>query len=227
MPRRAAKLGEYRAKRDFRQTPEPAARAQAERGSKKPATARFVVHEHHARRLHWDLRLEHEGVLLSWAIPNGIPQDPAQNRKAIHTEDHPLEYLDFEGEIPEGSYGAGSITIWDRGAYECEKLKEREVIVVFHGERLRGRYALFRTGRDERDWMIHRMDPPRTARAPMPEHLLPMLAIPGDLPRSPRDWAFEVKWDGVRALTYWRPGRMRIESRNLKDITPRYPELRP
>jgi bifunctional non-homologous end joining protein LigD len=224
-----SRLGEYGAKRDFRRTPEPAPRKAAAqrrvRGSSKDARARFVVHEHHARRLHWDLRLEHDGALLSWAIPNGVPLDPRQNRKAIHVEDHPLSYIDFEGEIPEGSYGAGEVLIWDSGRYDREKLREDELIVVFHGERLRGRYALFRTG-EERDWMIHRMDPPDPARESMPEHLPPMLAGAAQLPRDEHGWGFEVKWDGIRALAYAQPGRLLIEGRNLNDITSRYPELR-
>ena len=183
-------LREYRAKRDFRRTPEPtpeqsSPRKRAKRSSASgpvpTGRARFVVHEHHARRLHWDLRLERDGALLSWAIPNGIPQDPKENRKAVHVEDHPLSYIDFEGEIPAGSYGAGQVSIWDHGEYDCEKLQEDKLVVVFHGERLQGRYALFRTGA-ERDWMIHRMDPPTHPREPMPEHLPPMLASPGRLP---------------------------------------------
>jgi bifunctional non-homologous end joining protein LigD len=239
----AGKLREYRAKRDFHSTPEPAPAAEPAAGtparaSKRPARsrsraaaspqsapARFVVHEHHARRLHWDLRLEHDGTLLSWAVPNGIPQDPRENRKAIHVEDHPLSYIDFEGEIPRGSYGAGRVCIWDSGSYDCEKLEDGKVVVVFHGRRLRGRYALFRTG-GERDWMIHRMDSPDPARVTMPEHLLPMLASPGELPRHEAEWAFELKWDGVRAIAYVQPGRLRVESRNLNDIGARYPELR-
>jgi bifunctional non-homologous end joining protein LigD len=194
-----------------------------------PAQARgrrFVVHEHHARRLHWDLRLERDGALMSWAVPNGVPQDPSENRKAIHVEDHPLSYIDFEGEIPAGNYGAGRVLVWDRGSYDCEKFEEGKLVVVFHGERLQGRYALFRTG-EARDWMIHRMDPPLRPREVMPEHLPPMLASPGRLPLDDEGWAFEVKWDGVRALAYWRPGRLRIESRNLNDVSSRYPELRP
>jgi bifunctional non-homologous end joining protein LigD len=230
----SGRLREYRARRDFRRTPEPdpgrSARgqdAQAPAGARaRPAGGRFVVHEHHARHLHWDLRLEHAGTLASWAIPHGIPQDPRENRKAIHVEDHPLSYLDFEGEIPAGAYGAGRVLIWDSGVYDCEKRNARELIVVFHGARLRGRYALFRAGEEERDWMIHRMDPPPPTREAMPEHLLPMLASPGRLPRTGEGWAFEVKWDGVRVITYWQPGRMRIESRNLNDVSLRYPELR-
>ena len=219
----AGKLREYRAKRDFDRTPEPAPRRS--RAGRKAHAGRFVVHEHHARRLHWDLRLERDGALMSWAVPNGIPQDPSENRKAIHVEDHPLSYIDFEGEIPAGNYGAGRVVIWDQGSYDCEKLSEGKLVVVFHGERLRGRYALFRTY-DEKDWMIHRMDPPAEEREAMPEHLVPMLALAGGLPANSDAWGYEVKWDGVRAITYWRPGRLRIESRNLNDVSARYPELR-
>jgi len=140
------KLGEYERKRDFGSTPEPAAK----RKRTKRGTARFVVQEHSARRLHWDLRLERDGVAASWAVPNGIPLDPAENRKAVHTEDHPLEYLDFEGEIPAGEYGAGTMRIWDRGTYEVEKWEEGKVVFSFSGERLSGRYALFRAGKEER-----------------------------------------------------------------------------
>ena len=107
------KLHTYHAKRDFEKTSEPAG---TDAGPEQQT--RFVVQEHHATRLHWDLRLEHDGVLASWAIPNGIPADPSDNRLAVHTEDHPLEYLDFHGQIPAGEYGAGTMTIWDRGTFE-------------------------------------------------------------------------------------------------------------
>src|SRR6201991_581120 len=120
-------LGECRRRRDFEETPEPAPR----RRRRKRGAPRFVVQEHSARRLHWDLRLEHEGVAASWAIPNGIPEDPEENRKAVHTEAHPLEYLEFEGEIPAGSYGAGTMRIWDHGTYECHKWEPGKVIVSF------------------------------------------------------------------------------------------------
>jgi bifunctional non-homologous end joining protein LigD len=221
-------LGTYRAKRDFERTSEPA--GEAGRAADIADAPRFVVQEHHATRLHWDLRLEHDGALASWAVPNGIPADPADNRLAVHTEDHPLEYLEFEGEIPKGEYGAGTMEIWDRGTYETHKWEDRKVEVTFHGERLRGRYGLFPIGRDgssANDWMIHRMDPPSDPeREPMPEHVLPMLARSGELPANPRGWEFEVKWDGVRALAYVRPGRLRLESRNLNDISDAYPEVR-
>ena len=142
-----SKLSEYERKRDFSRTPEPGAEGAGD-DAERP---RFVVQEHHATRLHWDLRLEHEGALASWAVPNGIPEDPDDNRKAVHTEDHPLEYLTFEGDIPAGNYGAGRMTIWDSGTYELHKWEPRKVVLTFHGERLQGRYALFQAGRGEKD----------------------------------------------------------------------------
>jgi bifunctional non-homologous end joining protein LigD len=234
-PKRGAKLSEYERKRDFGKTREPApdgARARkkgsrAKGGSRrrKEGAPRFVVQEHSARRLHWDLRLERDGVAASWAIPNGIPESPDENRKAVHTEDHPLEYLDFEGEIPVGEYGAGTMRVWDRGTYELEKWEEGKVVLSFHGERVSGRYALFRAAA-ERDWMIHRIDPPAERRDPFPESVVPMLAKLSDLPADDQGWAVEVKWDGVRAIAYCQPGRLELQSRNLRNITAQYPEVR-
>ncbi len=216
-------LATYKQKREFDATPEPSGDARAPVADGQ----RFVVHEHHARRLHWDLRLERDGVLASWAVPNGIPDDPKRNRKAIHVEDHPLDYIDFHGEIPAGNYGAGEVSIWDHGTYTCEKWRRDEVIVVFSGERLSGRYALFQAGRDERDWLIHRMDPPVDASAEaMPEFVAPMLAKLSVLPLEESRWAFEVKWDGVRAIAHSEPGQLRLLSRNGNDVTGGYPELR-
>ena len=134
------KLTRYERKRDFAATPEPAGRPEGRAGRRAP---RFVIHEHSARRLHWDLRLERDGVLASWALPKGLPEAPGENRFAAHTEDHPLEYLDFDGEIPKGDYGAGDMTIWDHGTYELLKWEPRKVEVALHGERLDARYALF------------------------------------------------------------------------------------
>jgi len=214
-------LSEYRGKRRFADTPEP-------QSSAEPAVGgRFVVHEHHATRLHWDLRLERDGALASWAVPNGIPEDPQHNRKAVHVEDHPLDYLDFAGTIPAGNYGAGEVSVWDRGTYATEKWEAGKIVVVFHGQRLRGRYSLFRAGRSDKDWMIHRMDEPvdPTAEA-MPDFIEPMLAKAAGLPADESRWAFEVKWDGVRAIAHSQPGRIRLLSRNGNDVTAGYPELR-
>src|SRR5919108_730764 len=216
----AGDLDTYRRKRDFSATPEPSGSV-GEGGE----TTRFVVQEHHARSLHWDLRIEHDGVLASWAVPRGIPPDPRRNHLAVRTEDHPLEYLEFHGEIPEGQYGAGTMAIWDRGVCELHKFREKEVMATFHGERMRGRYVLFHTRGN--DWMIHRMAPPEDPeREPMPDRIEPMLARTGPLPPEDGRWAYEIKWDGVRAIGYVDGGRLRLGSRNGRDITPRYPELR-
>jgi bifunctional non-homologous end joining protein LigD len=217
------RLREYRDKRDFEATPEPGA-APAD-GSSAAAAPRFVVQEHHARSMHWDLRLEHAGTLASWAVPKGIPPDPARDGLAVRTEDHPLEYLDFEGDIPAGEYGGGTMRIWDRGTYELHKWRDDEVMITLHGERVRGRYVLFPT--KGRNWMIHRMDPPEDPdREPMPEEVAPMLARIGPLPPADGRWAYEVKWDGVRAIGFVQGGRLRLSSRQGNDITARYPELR-
>jgi bifunctional non-homologous end joining protein LigD len=218
------RLDEYRGKRDASRTPEPVPEAAPEDGAgsgaeaDRPAVGIFVVQEHHARRLHWDFRLERDGVLVSWALPKGVPDDPAVNHLAVHTEDHPLDYATFAGQIPKGEYGAGSVTIWDHGTYEAVKWTDREVKVTLHGERLSGGYVLFATG--GKNWMIHR------ERLPLPAPLLPMLATPGKPPlRRPEDWGVEMKWDGVRALAFIENGRLRLTSRQGKDITATYPEL--
>ncbi len=217
------RLGTYRAKRTKGRTPEPMGD-----GGPTPGQRRFVIQEHSATRLHWDLRLERDGVLVSFAVPNFLPDAPGENRLAVHTEDHPLEYLDFHGEIPKGEYGGGTMTIWDTGTYEELKWEPRKIEVELHGERLSGRYALFpiEKGDEPKDWMVHRMGEPVDPTAePMPDVIAPMLARLAPLPRDESGWAFEVKWDGVRAICRSEPGRMRLLSRNLNDITPRYPEL--
>jgi len=221
----ADKLETYRSKRRPDATPEPVPAAVA--GA--PERSRFVIQEHHATRLHWDLRLERDGVLVSFAVPNGLPTELGVNRKAVHTEDHPLEYIDFHGEIPKGQYGAGSMTIWDEGTYETIKWEPKKIEVVLHGTRglADGTFALFPTGPDPKDWMIHRMGAPADPdREPFPERIVPMLASTGELPaRDDGEWAYEIKWDGVRAIAYSEPGRLRFESRSLRDVTASYPEL--
>ena len=246
--RSSARLKDYRAKRDFDTTAEPSGDTKRREAKKRPATKlqarkraasrpaeqapRFVVHEHSATRLHWDLRLERDGVLASWAVPKGLPQAPKENHLAVWTEDHPLEYVDFHGEIPKGQYGAGTMKIWDHGTYEVLKWEPRKIEVALHGERVDARYALFpissppAEGERPKEWMIHRMDPAAdAAREPMPEHVKPMLARAGSLPAGDDGWSYEIKWDGVRAIAYSTPGELRLESRNLKEITGSYPEL--
>ena len=143
-------LEEYWAKRDFSSTPEPRGEVKAAGGNL------YVVQEHHARSLHWDLRLERGGVLKSWAVPKGPPERRGVRRLAVETEDHPVEYADFEGTIPQGEYGGGTVSIWDRGVYEEEKWREGEIIAHFQGERLRGRYCLIGLKGQQRNWLLFR-----------------------------------------------------------------------
>lgn len=223
---RTTPLDTYRSKRDPRRTPEPVPPADAgtvrgRRGRRRQPT--FVVQEHHARRLHWDLRLERDGVYVSWAVPKGLPAGRGANHLAIHVEDHPLEYGTFEGTIPKGEYGAGTVTIWDRGTYEASLWTDREVTFHLHGQRVDARFALFRTGGDT--WMVHRVDPAPAGWQRLPDRLAPMLATPGELPADEQPWRFELKWDGVRAIASVEGGRARFLSRNDHDITSAYPEL--
>jgi bifunctional non-homologous end joining protein LigD len=215
------KLGTYRSMRDFGKTPEPAG---AERTP--PAGNRFVVQEHHATALHWDFRLERDGVLVSWAVPKGIPPHPARNSLAVHTEDHPLDYIDFEGAIPEGEYGGGQVYLWDQGTYECEKFEEREVMVVLHGRRVEGRYVLIKTG--GKNWLMHRMDPPADpTREPMPEGLAPMRpTVAEELPDDEAAWQFEPAWGGERVLLACEGGRVELTNSDGDDVTERFPEFR-
>jgi bifunctional non-homologous end joining protein LigD len=211
-------LGPYRRKRSADRTPEPVPEAGPLPHGDDDT---FVIQEHHARALHWDFRLERGGVLVSWALPKGLPGDPKRNHLAVHTEDHPLEYASFAGDIPQGEYGGGQVTIWDRGTYECETWTDDEVKVVLHGERSQGRFALIHT--DGKNWLIHRMSPTQTT--PNPGLIRPMLATLGELPSDDRNYAFETKFDGVRAIAYIHSGRLRLLSRNDADVSAAYPEL--
>ncbi|WP_280185370.1 MULTISPECIES: ATP-dependent DNA ligase [Nocardia] len=232
-------LTKYRSMRDPARTPEPVPAEAPEPGTNN----RYVVQEHHARRLHWDVRLERDGVLVSWAVPKGPPTSPEQNRLAVHTEDHPMEYLDFHGAIPKGEYGAGEMTIWDSGTYETEKWRDDEVIVRFHGKRLTGRYALIQTNGNQ--WLMHLMRAPDDAGpqqevdkspgriirpsngpAPLPRGLSPMLATSGDLTELGADeWCFETKWDGFRLIAEIDSGAITLRSRAGNVVTDRYPGI--
>src|SRR3954451_10317022 len=184
-------LEKYRQKRDPKSTPEPFS------GRSKPGDPlRFVVQRHAARSLHYDFRLERDGVLLSWAVPKGVPMALGERHLAVHVEDHPLDYGDFEGEIPAGQYGAGTVEIWDRGTYELlDEKKGGGLTVHLHGERLEGVWALIpaKLDGDPKNWLLIRK---REAETPAPERdYAPMLAtLAGELPHGP-GWLFEVKWD--------------------------------
>ena len=143
-------LEEYHSKRDFSGTTEPKGD-----GEKKGEGRIFVVQEHHARRLHYDFRLERDGVLKSWAVPKGIPESTEDKRLAVETEDHPIDYASFEGIIPEGHYGAGTVKIWDKGTYELKVWDEKMVEFTLHGEKLKGRYVLVRLKKaGEKSWLM-------------------------------------------------------------------------
>ncbi len=216
------RLTKYRSMRDASKTPEPVPRS-------KPETGRgdtFVIQEHHARRLHYDFRLERDGVLVSWAVPKNLPETTSVNHLAVRTEDHPLEYGSFEGVIPRGEYGAGKVIIWDSGTYDAEKFDDSaekgEVIVNLHGSRISGRYALIQTNGDQ--WLAHRMKDQKTFDF---NEIRPMLATDGSVaPLKASQWAFEAKWDGYRLLVETDHGALRIRSRRGRDVTGEYPQLR-
>ncbi len=214
-------LARYRAMRDFGRTPEPS----GDEPDVHAADERFVVQEHHATSMHWDLRLERDGVLVSWAVPKGIPPDPKVNHLAVHTEDHPMLYLDFEGDIPKGEYGGGRMRVWDTGTYTCEKWREDEVMITLSGQRARGRYVLFRTGGNQ--WMLHRLDPAEDpGRSPMPGGLRPLELPTGPLPDDEPAWSFEPAFGGHRVVVSSEGGRARAVDAAGDDVTGRYPELR-
>ena len=306
------RLAKYRGMRSAARTPEPVPAEPA-----VPTEGQsWVVQKHQARRLHYDFRLEQEGVLVSWAVPKGLPTTAKQNRLAVQTEDHPLEYGSFEGTIPKGEYGAGKVEIWDAGEYELEKWRDDEVIGTLHGSpdgALGGepyRFALIRTDAEKRQWLVHRMKeqdaerdarlkgyaPPaagkagakpgakagarsgskagakagsattseeaaaaaaaaepgsssdakasgaRAAKAPTKAaakpaakrggkaaltDLRPMLATQGDASDidDEREWSFEVKWDGWRAIVQRSGTVVRLISRNGRDLSEAFPEL--
>ena len=258
-PSGSDRLATYRSMRDARRTPEPV--PASSRGEDHDGQS-FVIQEHHARRLHYDFRLERDGVLVSWAVPKAPPTDPKINHLAVQTEDHPLEYGSFEGEIPKGEYGGGKVRIWDSGTYRLHKWREgKEVIVTLFGRPDGGlggvrKFALIHTGsgsdQPDKNWLIHLMktDPedltspepveltspervegpgPEPVEGPLsdpefPEHVEPMLATLTDVEHfgDATDWAFEMKWDGVRTIAYLAGGRVELRSRKGRDDTAAY-----
>ncbi len=215
------RLTSYRSKRDTRKTPEPVPAAEPVAGNNDT----FVIQEHHARRLHYDFRLERDGVLVSWAVPKNLPTTPSVNHLAVQTEDHPMDYATFEGSIPKGEYGGGEVTVWDSGTYDTEKFlmaaEGGEVIVTLHGDKISGRYALIHT--DGKNWLAHRT---KEQPEPLPRDLAPMLATHGSVTKfKVSQWAFEGKWDGYRLLFEAEHGVATLRSRSGRDVTAEYPGL--
>ena len=212
---------EYRRKRDPSKTPEPFT---SKRTSKQPV---FVVQRHDARRLHYDFRLELDGALASWAVPKGVPLEAGQRALAVHVEDHPLDYATFEGEIPKGNYGAGTVEIWDSGTFELvERKRDGGLTVRLHGKRLEGTWTLIPAKLDgnEKNWLLMRKRDDSAAATGRDDYR-PMLATLADGLPAGEDWLYEIKWDGYRALGYVRAGEARLVSRNRNDLTGRFPEL--
>jgi bifunctional non-homologous end joining protein LigD len=215
-----ARLDEYERKRDRKRTPEPFAGKR--RRSKAPI---FVVQRHDARRLHYDFRLERDGALASWAVPKGIPLEPGERHLAVHVEDHPLAYATFQGEIPKGEYGAGTVEIWDSGTYELvEEKRDGGLTVRLHGERLDGLWALVpaKLDGDPKNWLLIRKRT-ESGGAPTGERRYkPMLAtLAEDLPKG-AGWLFEPKWDGYRTVAYVRGSEPKLLSRRDLDLTQRF-----
>ena len=219
----SSELGEYKRKRDPKQTPEPF--SSRRKRTKDPI---FVVQRHDARRLHYDFRLERDGALASWAVPKGVPLEPGQRVLAVHVEDHPLDYATFAGEIPKGNYGAGTVEIWDSGTYELvEEKRDGGLTVLLHGKRLEGTWTLVPASLDgdPKNWLLI-----KKREEAAPDHTVrndhkPMLATLAEKLPTGDEWVYEVKWDGYRALGYVRAGEPRLVSRNGNDLTGRFPDV--
>jgi DNA ligase D-like protein (predicted ligase)/DNA ligase D-like protein (predicted polymerase)/DNA ligase D-like protein (predicted 3'-phosphoesterase) len=205
----------YSKKRDFNRTPEPGAELGTEAGS------RFVVHRHHASRLHYDLRLEQDGVLKSWAVPKGLPPYPGVKRLAVQTEDHPLEYLTFDGRIPKGQYGAGEMWVYALGRYQLTKEKKDGFYFRLNSREVNDEYRIYKT--KEKEWLLERVDEPQLNF--LRHEIHPMLSDNRDTPPVGEEYIYEIKWDGIRALITVEDERIVIRSRNQNDVTQQFPEL--
>lgn len=208
-------LETYANKRSFQKTPEPTGELGLGEGTA------FVVHRHHASRLHYDLRLERDGVLMSFAVPKGLPPRPGVKRLAVQTEDHPLEYVHFQGEIPKGEYGGGQMWMYAQGRYQITKEKKTGFYFRLGSRELNGEYRIHQM--KENQWLLERVDTPQVDW--LMTDIQPMLAESRrDVPLQ-GDYLFEVKWDGIRALIHVDEGQIRIMTRNHLDVTRPFPEL--
>jgi bifunctional non-homologous end joining protein LigD len=223
MAKKREPLGEYQAKRDFGKTPEPPPAA-VSGAAEETREGAFVIHRHEARNLHYDLRLEMEGVLKSWAVPKGFSYVSANKHLAVQTEDHPIEYLHFDGVIPKGEYGAGTMTIWDSGRFEIvgkvdglRGLADGKLEFVLNGGRLRGQWHMVRLKTSERDWLLFKyrdryaipenespfpLDLSREKRTKMPARVSVMACGETSSPFSAPEWLFELRFTGMRLVAF-------------------------
>jgi len=208
-------LEKYAKKRDFEKTPEPKGKVLEGAGNN------FVVHRHHASRLHYDLRLEQDGVLKSWAVPKGLPPTPGVKRLAVQTEDHPMEYLKFDGKIPKGQYGAGEMWIYALGKYQITKEKKDGFYFRLTSAAMSGEYRMHKM--KEKEWLLERVDTPQLDY--LHTFVEPMLADTTDKPPKGDGYVYEVKWDGIRALIALEDGQLKIHTRRQHDVTKQFPEL--
>jgi bifunctional non-homologous end joining protein LigD len=243
-------LHKYHNKRSFTKTTEPKGNVNATTTSaKKGKVLRFVVQKHQASRLHYDFRLEMEGVLKSWAVPKGPSMDPEDKPLAVQVEDHPFEYRKFEGVIPEGNYGAGTVEIWDEGTYSSmqdgknqeeillDGLKKGDVKFRLYGKKLQGSFALVQIKKDPKNWLLikHKEDnasatsakdqPTQSKKSPMPHNMEPMLAESSENAFNDPEWLYELKWDGYRAIAEIEKRKVKLVSRNAQDFTHKYQSI--
>lgn len=210
-----AQLESYEKKRNFKKTPEPDAHIVEGGGNN------FVIHRHHATNLHYDLRLEKDGVLKSWAVPRGLPPHPGVKRLAVQTEDHPMKYLTFDGTIPKGQYGGGEMWIYALGKYQITKDKKDGFYFRLSSKEVSGEYRIYNI--KAKEFLLERVDTPQINYLHDPVE--PMLSDSSEKLPKGDDYIYEVKWDGIRALISLEDGQVRIRTRNQNDITKQFPEL--
>jgi DNA ligase D-like protein (predicted ligase)/DNA ligase D-like protein (predicted polymerase)/DNA ligase D-like protein (predicted 3'-phosphoesterase) len=208
-------LESYQKKRDFKKTPEPKAEIDISGGNN------FVVHRHHASHLHYDLRLEQEGVLKSWAVPRGLPPHPGIKRLAVQTEDHPMKYLTFDGTIPKGQYGGGEMWIYALGKYQITKEKKDGFYFRLNSKEINAEYRIHQL--KQKEWLLERVDDPQVNF--LKTDIPPMLSDSAEKPPHGDDYLYEVKWDGIRALIALEDGTITIKTRNQLNVTAQFPEL--
>lgn len=208
-------LETYSKKRDFEKTKEPTGHVIEGGGNN------FVVHRHHASHLHYDLRLEQDGVLKSWAVPRGLPPHPGVKRLAVQTEDHPMQYLTFDGAIPKGQYGAGEMWIYALGKYQITKDKKDGFYFRLSSKEATGEYRIHKM--KGKEWLLERVDEPQVNY--LKQNIEPMLSESVVKPPKGDKYIYEVKWDGIRALISLEDGKMKIHTRNQVDVTAQFPEL--